>query len=114
MPELVAVVDLTRDKIHEERKFLAALKGIDLDKETAKVTPKNQKKQKGSGNAWEDMKARANSRGLAGDGNDVLSLSGSEAARQGFGIGMGLDFENAVDPAVRAEAESKARKARGE
>jgi hypothetical protein len=109
MPELVAVLSASRDKDHENRKFLAALKGVDLDKEMGKSAPTKSNPSQPTGNAWENMKARANSKGLTSDGNDVLSLSGTEAARQGFGIGMGLDFENAVDPSIRAAAEAKAK-----
>ena len=43
---------------------------------------------------WEDMKARVFSGGQTSDGNDVLSLQGPNAARAGFGIGMGLDYED--------------------
>lgn len=108
MPELVALLNVSRDRMHEERKFAAALQGVDLDKETAKHTGSSNPSQP-SGDAWENMKARANSKGLTNDGNDILSLSGTEAGRQGFGIGMGLDFENAVDPAIRAKAAAKAK-----
>jgi type 1 fimbria pilin len=40
------------------------------------------------------MKARVFSGGQTSDGNDVLSLQGPNAARAGFGIGMGLDYED--------------------
>jgi hypothetical protein len=34
------------------------------------------------------------SRGRATDSNDVLSLQGINAQKAGFGIGMGLDYED--------------------
>jgi hypothetical protein len=40
------------------------------------------------------MKARVFSRGQTSDSNDVLSLQGATAQKAGFGIGMGLDYEN--------------------
>jgi hypothetical protein len=58
---------------------------VDLDGETNK--DKGQKE-------WEDMKARVFSGGQTSDSNDVLSLQGANAQKAGFGIGMGLDYEN--------------------
>jgi hypothetical protein len=43
---------------------------------------------------WEAMKARVFSGGKTSDGNDVLSLQGPKAKQLGFGIGMGLDYED--------------------
>jgi hypothetical protein len=40
------------------------------------------------------MKARVFSRGATSDSSDVLSLQGQNAKRAGFGIGMGLDYED--------------------
>jgi hypothetical protein len=40
------------------------------------------------------MKARVFSGGQTSDSNDVLSLQGANAQKAGFGIGMGLDYEN--------------------
>jgi hypothetical protein len=58
---------------------------VDLDGETNK--DKGQKE-------WEDMKARVFSGGQTSDSNDVLSLQGVNAQKAGFGIGMGLDYED--------------------
>ena len=85
MPELVATIGSIRDLDYQEKKFLAAIQGVDLDGETNK--DKGQKE-------WEDMKARVFSGGQTGDSNDVLSLQGVNAQKAGFGIGMGLDYEN--------------------
>lgn len=87
MPELTAILKAYRDKTHDERKFSAAIQGIDLDSET------------GEKNAWEELKARVASRGKASDSNDILALQGTAAAQAGFGIGMGLDFEDLTAPA---------------
>ena len=48
-------------------------------------------------NAWEDLKARVFSKGKTNDANDILSLQGVNAQQAGFGIGMGLDYEEVVE-----------------
>ena len=85
MPELVATLASIRDLDYQEKKFLAAIQGVDLDGESN--SGKGQKE-------WEDMKARVFSGGATGDSNDVLSLQGVNAQKAGFGIGMGLDYED--------------------
>ena len=81
MPEMLATLNSKRDLDHQEKKFLAAIQGVDLDKDS------------GQTNAWEDMKARVFSKGQAKDSNDVLALQGVNAQKAGFGIGMGLSYE---------------------
>ena len=85
IPELMQTLSSKRDLDYEEKKFLAAIQGVDLDKNN-----ENGRGQK----EWEDMKARVFSRGQTSDSSDVLSLQGPNAARAGFGIGMGLDYED--------------------
>lgn len=80
MPELVAILNAKQDEEHENRKFLAALQGIDIDKNSSK-----------GADEWERIKTKAFSGGRATDPKDVLSLQGANAKRKGFGIGMGLD-----------------------
>lgn len=87
MPELTAILKSHRDKIHEQRKFDAAIQGIDIDKESE------------SHNAWEELKSRVASKGKATDSKDILSLQGTAARQAGFGINMGLDFEDLTQPA---------------
>jgi len=82
MPELMATLASRRELDYEEKKFLAAIQGVDLDK--------GQNKQ----NEWENLKARVFSKGQTSDGNDVLALQGANAQRAGFGIGMGLEYED--------------------
>ena len=91
MPELVATLASIRDLDYQEKKFLAAIQGVDLDGETNK--DKGQKE-------WEDMKARVFSGGKATDSNDVLALQGVNAQKAGFGIGMGLDYGDERDPGL--------------
>ncbi len=81
MPEILATLGAKRDLDYQEKKFLAAMQGVDLDK------------QSGKNNEWEEMKARVFSGGGTSDPNDVLSLQGQNAAKAGFGIGMGLDYK---------------------
>jgi hypothetical protein len=81
MQELTATLKIKRELDYSDKKFSAAMQGVDLDKNS------------GSGNEWEDMKARVFSKGATGDGNDILALQGSNAEKAGFGIGHGLDYE---------------------
>jgi hypothetical protein len=81
MPELTATLEARRDLDYQEKKFMAAMQGVDLDK------------QSGKQNAWEEMKARVFSGGQAGNANDVVALQGANAQKAGFGIGMGLSYE---------------------
>jgi hypothetical protein len=46
------------------------------------------------------MKARVFSGGATSDSNDVLALQGVNAEKAGFGIGFGLDYEDARDPSA--------------
>lgn len=85
MPELVSILVAKRQKDHEDRKFLAAIQGIDLDG--------NNEQQEQTGDAWENLKARVFSGGSAVDSSDIVSLQGINAVQAGFGIGMGLDYQ---------------------
>lgn len=86
MPELTQILVAKRKTDHDERKFLAALQGVDLDdsSDTKQTT-------------FDDIKARVFSGGQAKDANDILSLQGINAAQAGFGIGMGLEYTDAKD-----------------
>ena len=84
MPELMATLESKRDLDYQEKKFLAAIQGVDLDKNSAN----------NSGNKWEEMKAKVFSGGKAANSNDVLALQGVNAQKAGFGINMGLDYED--------------------
>jgi hypothetical protein len=88
MPEFTSLLVAKREQDYEQRKFHAAIQGIDLDKETGKE--KGQKE-------WEDIKARVFSRGQTQDSNDVLSLQGANASKAGFGIGAGLEYSSVKD-----------------
>jgi hypothetical protein len=81
MPELTATLSAKREDEYNHKKFLAAIQGVDLDK------------QSGKQDAWEEMKARVFSGGQAGNSNDVVALQGANAQKAGFGIGMGLTYE---------------------
>jgi hypothetical protein len=91
MPELMVTLSSKRELDYEEKKFLAAIQGVDLDGATN--SDRGQKE-------WEDMKARVFSKGATSDSNDVLALQGQNAKKAGFGIGMGLDYEDARDPSL--------------
>jgi len=86
MPELMAILESIRELDYNEKKFLAAMQGVDLDESKNKNEP----------DPWEAMKARvaAQVSGIGnGDPNDVTSLQGQKAQQYGFGIGMGLEYE---------------------
>ena len=89
MPELIATLSSQRELAYEEKKFLAAIQGVDLDEGNGKGQDE-----------WEALKARVFSGGATSDGNDVLSLQGPKAQQLGFGIGMGLDYEDSRDAGV--------------
>jgi len=81
MPELMAILQSKREVEYEEKKFLAAIQGVDLDK--------NKKKED---DAWTKLKNKVFNQGR--DDKDILSYKGDKARRAGFGIGMGLDYED--------------------
>ena len=85
MPELMVTLEVVRELDYTEKKFLAAIQGVDLDGDKNKN--KGQKE-------WEDMKAKIFSGGQTSDSNDVLALQGVNAQKAGFGIGQGLDYED--------------------
>jgi len=80
MPELVAILEAKNNQDYDNRKFMAALQGVDLESSSSE-------------NKWEEIKARAFSKGATSNPNDILALQGKAAQRAGFGIGMGLDYE---------------------
>jgi hypothetical protein len=82
MPELTAVLSAKREESYEDKKFSAAIQGVDIEK------------NKKDSNAWEEMKARVFSGGKAADGNDILAFQGANAQKAGFGIGLGLAYED--------------------
>jgi hypothetical protein len=81
MPELMAILKSKREVDNEEKKFLAAIQGIDLDKN------KSQEED-----PWTKLKNKVFNGGR--QDNDILTYKGDKAQRAGFGIGMGLDYEN--------------------
>jgi hypothetical protein len=85
MPELTETLNIKRELDYSDKKFYAAIQGVDLDKNTKRS------------NAWEDMKARVFSKGKATGSNDIVALQGINAQNAGFGIGMGLDYEEIKD-----------------
>ncbi|NDB59211.1 hypothetical protein EB001_12265 [bacterium] len=95
MPELMATLSSKRELDYEEKKFLAAIQGVDLDANSKSSDGKQRGQQE-----WEDLKARVFSGGKARDGNDILALQGPAAEKAGFGIGMGLDYDDLRDPSI--------------
>lgn len=81
MAELTETLNAKREAEYNEKKFLAAMQGVDLDKQVPKEDP------------WQALKAKVFSGGATSDPNDVLALQGANAQKAGFGIGMGLSYE---------------------
>lgn len=86
MQELSAILEAKRDADYQDKRFLAAIQGVDLDKESGQAEE----------NKWEEMKARVAAK-VSGvenkGGNDITSYVGVKAKQKGFGIGMGLAYE---------------------
>jgi hypothetical protein len=82
MPELLQTISMKRELDHIEKKFLAAMQGVDLDK------GKEEDK-------WQEMKNRILYKGKSED--DITTLTGQRANNAGFGIGLGLDYETIND-----------------
>jgi len=86
MPELMITLEQKRELDYQEKKFLAAMQGVDLDESSGRKEE----------DPWEALKARvaAATSGIGnGDPNDITALQGIAAQKAGFGIGMGLDYE---------------------
>jgi hypothetical protein len=80
MPELLQTLKSKHEQEHNQRKFAASLKGIDIDEGANKE----------EGSTFDDVRRRA--LGINASGDDVVSLQGSFASEAGFGIGMGLGY----------------------
>jgi hypothetical protein len=80
MPELVAILEAKSKEDYESKKFMAALQGVNLESNSSE-------------NKWEEIKARAFSKGATSNPNDIVALQGAAARKAGFGIGQGLEYE---------------------
>lgn len=80
MPELIATLEAQTDIENADKKFLAALQGVDLDKNSPRQ------------DEWTKLKERVFGK-AKGDPNDVTALTGAKAKEAGFGIGLGLNYE---------------------
>lgn len=91
IPEILATLKAKRDADYLEKKFHAAIQGINLDEQLGQ----------GEEDPWERVKANAAaivngkdpSKAIV-DPNDITSVSGVAAKQAGFGIGMGLEYES--------------------
>jgi hypothetical protein len=89
LAEIMAILSSKRELDYQEKKFFAAIQGVDLESDSSE--DRGQKE-------WENLKARVFSGGATSDSNDVLSLQGQNAKKAGFGINMGLYYEDLRDP----------------
>ena len=95
LPELVFILEHSRDAEYNRQKFAAAMKGVDLDKETGRRSRPSGTQKKPT--TFEDMQARAASGGMAQDANDILSLQGQYGARKGFQMGKDMGYSRFHD-----------------
>lgn len=81
MAELSETLNAKREFEYNEKKFLAAIQGVDIEANQGnkEVDP------------WEKLKNKVFNNN--GDPDDVTSLKGYKAQQAGFGIGMGLDYQ---------------------
>lgn len=84
MAELSATLEAKRLSEYNERKFHAAIQGIDIEKNSD---------ERPEPDAWEKMKTRVLTGGATDNPNDILALQGEAATKAGFGIGEGLSYE---------------------
>ncbi len=96
MAELVSILEAMRESDYADKKFAAAIQGVDLDKETGRKNKPQQTQQK-KASTFEDMQARVVSGGLAQDANDILSLQGQYGARKGFQMGKDMGYSRFHD-----------------
>lgn len=86
LPELTQILSVSNESKYSDRKFFAAIQGVDLEG----------KSKDGDEDPWEAMKARVAEKttGISvANSNDITAYQGVKAKQAGFGIGMGLDYE---------------------
>ena len=101
MAELVSILEAMNEKDYSDKKFAAAMQGVDLDKQTGRRNRPQQTQQK-KATTMEDIQARAVSGGRAKDANDILSLQGALGAKHGFQLGKDMDYGSFTDGAADA------------
>lgn len=91
IPEILATLKAKRDADYIEKKFHAAIQGINLDEQMGQQEE----------DPWERVKANAaaiasgkDPNQVRVDSNDITSVTGVAAKQAGFGIGMGLEYES--------------------
>jgi len=89
MAELVAILEAMREADYSDKKFAAAMQGVDLDKQTGRKPKQTQQKKTST---FEDIQARVASGGLAKDADDILSLQGRYGAQKGFQMGKDMGY----------------------
>lgn len=83
MPELILTIDSSREQRHLDRKFHAALQGVDIDKGSEEKRPISK---------LDELRTKVLTGGRSSDPNDIMSLVGANAQSKGFGIGQGLTY----------------------
>lgn len=95
MAELVSILEAMGDKDYGDKKFAAAMQGVDLDKESGRSSKASREPAKANqkkASTFEDIRARVASGGRANDANDILALQGSYGASKGFQMGKDMAY----------------------
>jgi len=79
MPELFQTFEAMQKSEEEKRIFFASLQGKTLERS-----------EDSKGPTFDDIRRRA--MGINARGDDIVSLQGSFAQEEGFGVGMGLGY----------------------
>ena len=95
MAELVSILEAMTEKEYSDKKFAAAMQGVDLDKETGKQPKQPKQTQQKKASTFEDIQARVFSGGMAQDANDIMALQGRYGAQKGFQMGKDMGYTKA-------------------
>jgi hypothetical protein len=92
MAELVSILEAMNEKEYADKKFAAAMQGVDLDKETGRQPKQPKQTQQKKASTFEDIQARVFSGGMAQDANDIMALQGRYGAQKGFQMGKDMGY----------------------
>ena len=92
MAELVSILEAMNEKEYADKRFAAAMQGVDLDKETGRQPKQPKQTQQKKASTFEDIQARVFSGGMAQDANDIMALQGRYGAQKGFQMGKDMGY----------------------
>ena len=95
MAELVSILEAMNEKEYADKRFAAAMQGVDLDKETGRQPKQPKQTHQKKASTFEDIQARVFSGGMAQDANDIMALQGRYGAQKGFQMGKDMGYARA-------------------